>query len=287
MTQLATVITCLDSPRLAKECTKWLRENSDPAINTIILLDNGSYEPLEKFDADMVFRFARNEGANTIIHDMIPHLKVLAGKDVEIVAYLHCDLMIREKGWDHRIIKEFDQDPKLALAGFVGSNQFDGNGGRGAGTVLNYQGYNYPEFGQATAARQHGEAFDGTRPVGVLDHCSLIFRIEQLKQLVPQRGHYAPGHFYDRILCCQVLLKAWHILYIGIACDHFSGGTAEGVPNMLEYYTEWLIQEGIALEANIDTAVYNEAQSRFFKEFKENKKVIPCLIKNNFTITRL
>lgn len=284
MTKIVTVVTCLDSPYLAEESIKWLKENSTPELNTIVLLDNGSYTPLEKFDADILHRREKNEGANTILHDMIPFVESLGA---DIVAYFHCDMMVREKGWDQRVIEEFDKDPILALAGFVGSNEVDENGGRGGGTVLNFQGHTYEGYGPASPAHHHGEVLAGTRPVGVLDHCSLIFRIPLLKQLVPQRGHYAPGHFYDRIVCCQIIERGWHILYIGIKCDHFSGGTSTGMPNMVAFYREWLTEEGIVFDANVDMAVYKEAERRFFAEFKYKNRLIPFVIEKDFSVTRL
>lgn len=282
MSRLVTVVTSVDEPEWTKECIKWLKENSTPELNTIVLLDNGSYEPLPDMGADVLLRWDKNYGANAVFHRMLPELNKM---NAEFVAYLHCDLMVREKGWDMRVVEGFDAHPQVALMGFVGSNEIDMAGGRGLGTVLNYQGHEYP-FGKAVPAKVHGRPSRELEPCAVLDHCSMIFRIRVLGQLTPQEGNYSPGHFYDRIVCCETLYRGHRIAYIGIECDHFSGGTRGGVRNRDEFYSEWLESEGIPYNVeNPDMSVYKEGEKRFLSRWRDEIKFIPLRVESDWSIT--
>lgn len=282
MARMAVVVSCVNAPALAEECTKWLLANTS-ANSIVFLLDNGSTPPLPKFDADKLVRFHENIGGNAVFHDMLPHLDAFG---VEFVAFLHCDMMVREQNWDYRIIKAFDADPKLALCGFVGSYEIDEHGGRGGGTALSYVGDHYPGFGTATKAEDHGRRLGELEPAAVLDHCSMIFRVSALKQLLPQPGNYAPGHFYDRICCAQCIHNGWHVGMIGIACDHFSGGVAGGMESQLALYRKWLTEEGLTwAPGREDQAVYVESERRFLSRFRDKYKLIPYRVHSDYSVT--
>lgn len=281
--RMAVVVSCVDAPELAREATKWLRHHTS-AESEIILCDNGSCPPLPRYHADRIVRFHHNIGGNAVFHRMLPHLDALG---VEFVAYLHCDMMVREDSWDQRVITAFDADPLLALCGFVGSNEIDEQGGRGGGTMLNYVGAYYEGFGQATKAEQHGLRVTGVHPAAVLDHCSMIFRVAQLRQLPPQEGNYAPGHFFDRICSAEVVQRGWHVAVVGIGCDHFSGGIAGGMDSQLDVYKHWLRAEGIPYNPrNLDQAVYVESERRFLQRFRDQTyKLIPYRVNSDYSIT--
>lgn len=282
MKRMAVVVSCVDAPELAKECTKWLRTNTSPETE-IILCDNGSYPPLPKYFADRIVRFHQNIGGNAVFHRMLPHLDAFG---FEFVAYIHCDMMIRQENWDQFVMQAFDTDPKLGLCGFVGSYEIDEQGGRGAGTMLNYLGGYYEGFGQATPAESHGLRHSGVRAGAVLDHCSMIFRISVLKEIPAQEDHFAPGHFYDRICSAEVINRGYHLALVGVLCDHFSGGIAGGMASQLEVYKRWLRKEGIPYNPNtIDQAVYVESERRFLNRFRDKDyKMIPYRVNSDYSI---
>ena len=233
--------------------------------------------------ADVLHRFETNHGFNGVIHEMLDHLP----DNTEYVAYMHCDFMIRERDWDIRVLDEFMQDPLLAVAGFIGSNQIDFQGGRGSGTMSNFLGDNYPPFGQCAAAEVHGRRNLAAVPAAIFDPCIMIFRISQLLELTPQKGKYAPHHFYERNLCCEVVTKGWHMLNIGVACDHLSGGIADGIKKREEMYREWLDGENVAWkEGFTDQAIYDEAERRFLREYRDEKRLIPFGIDADYQIRR-
>lgn len=283
--KLVIVITAVDEPVLAKESTKWIRQNIRHSNTEVILFDNGSYEPLDKFDADMVHREEKNVGPNPVFHRSLPLVKSLGA---DVVAFFHCDLMVRHEGFDDDVLRAFNTIDKLALVGFVGSNQIDAGGGRGLGTMLNFMGYEYPQpWGKATTAEQHGIRVEGLRPAVVLDHCSMIFDINVLDEILPDEHTCPPSHFNDRTYCCEVLYRGYKIAYLGIECDHLSGGVGRGLSNQNVLYEKWLKENGIAYDQlNPDRAVYGEAERRFFLKWRDGIQFIPVQITNDWRLVR-
>ena len=289
--RLAVVMTCVDSKELAEEALYYLKENTTPELSEIILVDNGSYTPLPKFDADRIIRFEQNIGVNAIFHRTIPQLE-----EFTHVAHLHCDVMIREKSWDEFLLFTFDTDPKLALIGLLGSNEIDGAGGRGLGTASSFIGGDY-NTGWASKAEIHGRRVKGKEPAAVVDHLLMAFPLEKLKQLPPQEeAGYAPHHFYDRILACEILNRGWRIALLGLDADHFGGGTGLckvphdgpelGVLNRNELYKRWLTSKGIDFkeEDNLDLIVYQEAEKIFLNKWRDQLKFIPVKVNENYDV---
>lgn len=273
-------MTVVNAEKLARECLKHLRENTSKDT-PIFLVDNGSNPPIKNIGEDYCIRFHQNIGGNAVFHEVMPHMDAF---DIDIIAFLHCDMMVREPQWDVRIKSVFG-NPRIGLCGFVASNEIDEKGGRGGGTVLNYAGHFYEGFGQASKAEDHGRRSNTVEPAAVLDHCSMIFRKIALHGVPPQRGNYAPGHFYDRICCAQLIALGWWVAYVGIACDHFSGGVAGGILEQLALYERWLQQEGIPYEKNnIDQAIYIESERRFLTQFRDQYQLIPYKIDENFDV---
>lgn len=281
MPKLVVVVTCVDAPETVAECLHWLDVNTSDQT-TVMLLDNGSKVPLAQGPADRLVRFHENIGGNAVFHAMLPHLDA---EGADLVAYLHCDMMVRELNWDLRVIQAFVDDPILALCGFVGSSEVDERGGRGAGTALNFLGASYPNYGPSSPTHHHGRSMSGIMPAAVLDHCSMIFRISVLRQLPTQEQHYAPGHFYDRICCAECIHQGYHVAVIGIQCDHLSGGIGAGMESQLALYRKWLTSQGLPWEpGHEDRAVYIESERRFFARFRDELKLIPYGVNADYSV---
>lgn len=292
---LAAVMTCVDSKELAEEALQYLKENTNPELTEIILVDNGSYTPMQQYSADRLIRFEENIGVNAVFHRTIPYLESL---DVTHVVHLHCDVLIREKSWDEFLLLAFKADPKLALVGLLGSNEIDGAGGRGLGTASSFIGENY-RMGQATKAEIHGRRVKGIEAAAVVDHLFMAFPIDKLKQLPPQEeSGYAPHHFYDRILSCEVLSRGWHIALFGLDADHLGGGTGLiaiphdgpelGVLNREAMYKRWLTSKSIPYKDgdNLDLIVYIEAERLFLNKWRDQSHFIPLKVNKDYTIGR-
>jgi hypothetical protein len=269
--RLAVVVYSVNNLKWTELALKHLKETIDPELTSIILVDNGSEEPyMSKMDMDgidQVITYPENIGGNAVFHRWIED-DWFQNEKREFVAFFHCDLMLREQHWDHRVIEAFEGDDKLNLIGFAGSNEIDQLGGRGAGTMLNYKGAFYKGIGRASPAEAHGRRMTGLEPAAVLDHMSMIFRRSELEQLTPQEGNFAPFHFYDRILSCEVLERGGHVAVLGVDCDHFSGGTGPGADKLM---IKWLEDEGIPYDPERpDLAMYVESEKRFKKKYIHN-----------------
>ena len=284
MKPLTVVVYGLDSPFETRLALKYLRENSDPSLTHIVLVDNGSTEPYQMWDADQLVRYPHNIGGNAVQHRLHQEGQI---EQTPLTGFLHCDTLVREKGWDRRVIEAFQNFPDVALLGFVGSDEIDELGGRGGGTTLNYLGDFYEGLGQASKAEVHGRRHAGIMPAAVLDHMSMIFRTEQLLKLTPQEGHYAPEHFMDRIWCCEVLERGGKVAYLGILCDHRSEGIGAGNIKADALRIKWLNQENIPFKVgDSHNAVYRESERRFLERFQKTG-FIPLRVSRNWELTHL
>lgn len=294
MKRLAVIVYSVNNIEWTRLALKHLRDTIDPELTQVFLVDNASDVPyLSQLNAEeiagitRVLRYPVNIGGNAVFHRWMTDGWFEGLGDLpEFVAFFHCDLMIHEQHWDHRVIEVFEKDSKLNLIGFAGSNEIDPLGGRGAGTMLNYRGAFFEGIGQASPAEAHGRRMTGFEPAAVLDHMSMIFRRTELEQLTPQEGNFAPFHFYDRILSCEVLDRGGHIGVLGIDCDHFSGGTGAGSASADGLMQKWLTSNGIPYDPERpDMAIYL-ASERLFKQKYIHTGFAPLKVLPDYSIHR-
>lgn len=252
----------------------------------IVAVDNGSPEPYpDDLPGDLLIRYEQNIGGNAVFHRWLID-DWFDGDPPEFLAFFHCDLMIHEVGWDKRVLAAFDADPQLNLIGFVGSNEIDEFGGRGGGTMLNYAGKFFEGIGQASPAEHHGRRMTGLEPAAVLDHCAMIFRRTALENITPQEGYYAPEHFYDKIMSCEILEQGGHVAVLGVSVDHFSGGIGAGVAQAEALRIQWLNDQGVIYpEGRSHDAVYIESERRFKNRFFRNG-FAPLKVMPDYSIVR-
>lgn len=287
MARMAVVVYSVNNPIWTSLALKHLQENTSEA--DIYLIDNGSHPPYS-YTVDThgslrgQIRYEKNVGGNSVFHRWIQDNWF--DERPEFIAFLHCDVMIHEPGWDLRVTEAFDADPKLHLLGFAGSNEIDNLGGRGAGTMLNYRGALFDGIGQASPAEAHGRRMTGLEPAAVLDHMSMIFRTSELEQLTPQEGNFAPFHFYDRILSCEVLARGGHIAVLGIDCDHFSGGTAGGAGSADELMRSWLEHNRIEYDPERPDITMYRVSEYLFKQKYMNNQFAPLKVLEDYSIER-
>lgn len=270
---------------------------SDPRDVQLVVIDNGSsgaFYPESEIAKSVgqidVIRHEKSIGVYPTFWDVLKFEVVYA----DIIAFFHSDLLVVEKGWDARVLAEFERNPKLGLLGFIGSNEIDSAGGRGLGTTSNFQGLVYHEseggyrirehvihpdmmHWQGSPGAVHGAVNSGFTPATVVDGCAMIFRREALEQ-VPQRPDFPPHHFYDRLLSCEVRERGWDMGVLGIACDHISGQTVNQEPKYDEMAKEWAEAHGLTMEGvhNWDSVLYREAERQWLKEYRDEKRLVPC-----------
>lgn len=249
----------------------------------LVFIDNGSLEPLtlQKLQAEAstaqksllqhkvsIVRNEQNTGVWPTFY------QGLDNSSASVVAYLHNDLYVYDDGWDEKILQAFENDEKLGLIGFVGSYEQDRDGGRGLGTMSNFQGRD----GVGSPAEAHGRRITDLRSAFVVDGCSMIFRRDYLqhalyadaevKILLNEFGpikDFPPHHFYDRLLSLLMHILGYRTAVYGIACDHVSGQTANTQDSWHKTAEEWCLAHRVHFSENWDHSIYLEAEKRFLE----------------------
>lgn len=253
-----------------------------------VILDNGS---------DTLFNYPLQIKRNvSIVHEaknigVYPTFwKGLEHSTGGVIAFLHSDLIVVEKGWDKRVIQAFKDNEKLGLLGFIGSNEIDRFGGRGWGTISNFQGgtfMNSDGIGIKTGwkgspASAHGKQDSGYSRAAVIDGCAMIFRRSVL-EAIKQREDFPPHHFYDRLLSCETRELGYDVGVLGIACDHISGQTVNQESTYGEMAGAWALTHNIHIvkdeqHINWDATIYQEAERQWLNEYRDIKHFIPCKV---------
>src|SRR5574343_633407 len=244
-------IPVVNQHQLTKDCLHALSNATTVFPNevTVVLIDNGSREPYS--------------------------LK-------EFIGLMHNDVLMYEPGWEGRIVDEFRKDQHLGLIGLVGSNEVDSNGGRGGGTMCNFNGTR----GQSQAA---GLKITTLRPAVCLDSLFMMFR----RNVIPLMNideHIAPCHFYDKLWTLRTVENNWRVGCLGLEIDHMGGMTAIGDTQYWDDAVTWCKEQKIPLVKNQagdddgGLTVYLEAEKRFLGEYRDQKKRIPCRIDDNWVV---
>lgn len=284
---IAAVFTqCVEIGKFNDEALKLCEQNSSNNVQ-IILLDNGSPEPINSQYADITIRAPRNMGANGIpfwlANQIIAegHSGALNTKKLsqcyDIMCFFHADLMIVEKDWDVRVFNLFKSDDKISLAGFVGSTQMDNLGGRGLGTMTNFQGLQY-SFGKGASWRDTGALNNGAAYVACLDHCAMCFRSKYIDSYEWFYSDPPPMDFEDKYLSCETIAAGMRVGYVGIACDHVSGAKGQCGPSFRKICEEWLDARGILIEGDPAHQVYLESEKIFLTKWRDEEELIPFTV---------
>jgi len=275
--KLAIIFPTLNQQDLTHTAVDCATSNLN-APREVIVLDNNSEVPYET-RGEILVSLGKNIGVYPAFWEALKHT------DADILAFFHTDLLIAEKGWDERMIKQFEDNPKLGLVGFIGSNEIDSGGGRGYGTTSNFQGLTTGHRNKhgvdkqwiGSPAKAHGRSDSGFSPAAVVDGCAMIFRRAVLEQ-IKQRENFPPHHFYDRLLSSETREAGWTMGVLGIACDHISGQTVNQEPAYNAFAEQWATTHGFAKGDlhNWDSVLYKEAERQWLTEYRDVKHLVPC-----------
>lgn len=183
-------------------------------------------------------------------------LQVLPVSSNDIILWMHNDVLIHEQGYDTRILAEFANDDKLAIAGFFGAYGVADNGGR-IGSMGNMQG---KEWG--TPQHLHGDVLTGSYPAVVFDALAMIINRPLFYQANLPINEIPPHHWNDRILPLLFVLQGYHALTIGIAFDH-KGGVSSLGDKYRELAERWSREQNVAFEQNWDYTFYHRGEQLF------------------------
>jgi len=139
-----------------------------------------------------------------------------------ILAHMHDDLVIHEKNWDLRVLKEFE-DESVGVVGFAGAP------GIGHPDMYKhaYQGASLGRVGFKSNLRNaevHGARFTGNCDVAILDGLALFIR----RSVLENEGGWPTGtpigyFMYDGWACLTALRYGYKIRLVGVDCDHLGG----------------------------------------------------------------
>lgn len=261
---LAVIIPVYNRHEITLEALKHLALTSKTNPK-VIVLDNGSDQPFSEYLQTInlpfvgiqleVVRTEKNVGVWPTFQ------QGYNATDADVLAYLHNDLWVYHENWDGELLTAFTNDPLLGLVGFVGSHEWDWDGGRGLGTMSNFQG----RPGAGSPAETHGARLFGLAPALVVDGCAMVMRRQAMEMI--GFFDFPPHHFYDRVYSLHMLTLSWRTAVAGIACDHVSGQTANTQQGWHNAAQAWSEAHGLALDETWDNTVYKEAERRFFALF--------------------
>ena len=252
----------------------------DPTSFALVIIDNGSTPAYERSDFPEgfpieVWRNDVNQGFYAPLKDLVD---VSNGTEPMIYALMHNDCFIYERGWDRRVRESFINDRSLGIVGFCGSDEVDAAGGRGGGTMCFFRG----DKGQSQAA---GLKITNLRPAAILDSLFMAFRKEVAELLVSQEAP-TPAHFYDKIWPMRAIEAGYHVGVQGVEVDHMGGITLVAETQYTDDMYRWCNENGIDHKGNPNLAVYLEAEHRFLSEYREQKKLIPGRVGNDYAYAK-
>ena len=317
MIKLTIVIPVLNQHPLFVEALNLLTSNlTRPSEVEILVIDNGSEVKIDThleelgIDWDIVGKTNRfGVLTNKVNIGPYPTYKQgLENAKGEAIAFFHSDMFIYEKGWDDRIIKAFEEDKKLGLIGFIGSDEMDAWSGRGLGTMSNFQGKGLKDW-KGSKANVHGRTMNNLQPAAVIDGCVMIFRKQTLEDIGFIKD-FPLHHFYDRLMSCQVIKKGKRVAVMGIECDHISGQTVCHEDKHNEISSNWC-KEHLGIDKpeqwidknkdwvnnatmpahnikldNWDQVIYREAEKQFFDLFHNTDRFFPFKVGNDYKVRR-
>lgn len=277
--KLSIVIPVLGQHDLAKLC---LGKIMDKQVHEteVLIIDNGgdfSVEANDLPDKATKFTIMRPKEGNIGVY---PTFKFgMENTTGDVVLFIHSDLIVDEYGFDVRLMDAFENDEKLGLVGFIGSNEIDNSGGRGLGTTSNFQGNSYVYKGKnwnGSPARVHGMRDQRLSKAAVVDGCAMALRRTAFES-IGYRENFPPHHHYDRLLSCQVLESGYKVGVLGIACDHISGQSTNGSEEYETMARVWAESHGLQKgnQENWNSVIYLEAERQFLKEWRDEKHFIP------------
>lgn len=259
----------LNGKPLTTECVKHLADTVvDPENFRLVIVDNNSsprYD--EKFDVPFEVDIITNS-VNMGFYYPIRQLQ--ERYDDAIIAVMHNDVFIWEKGWDDRLRDAFEDD-YVGIVGFCGSDEVDPAGGRGAGTMCNFRG----EKGQL---QEHtGKRVTGEETAVILDSMFMAFWADIIPDL--EIDENVPlAHFVDKVLPIRALRLGFKTLVLGVEIDHMGGQTLVGEQQFEMDARAWCARQGLPIvNDNGGLSLYLESELRFKVECAEYipSKVLP------------
>lgn len=175
----------------------------------------------------------------------------------DILCYAHDDVKMYERGWDTRVLNEF-KNPSVGVVGFGGGLQ------HGTGELYRAP-YRLQQLARSgyrsnvSDAETHGERFEGSCDVAVLDGFVLAVRRSLLERCGGWPGIPGGFHCYDYAICA--LAHRWNlrVRLVGVRCLHLGGRTST-TPE----YQKWAEGRGVT-----DVETHEQSHRWFYDNFRD------------------
>ena len=235
--KIAVAVPILNQAAVSQEFFDLLRENEGNTKPAIVIIDNGSKEPVSDWikglrDGDIISRNQENIGVLPALNQA---WEILKEKEIDYIFYTHNDVMIYEKGWDDKIIQVLEEQnlhgQKVGVAGFYGAKAI------GVPGLYNHQYYMQDLIRMENVSNcTRMDPGHGYRPirngycedVAVMDGFSLIVSVELLNRIGGFDKNYPPHHMYDNDMCLHSLDEGYRNIVISMDAQHLGGRTDVG-----------------------------------------------------------
>lgn len=286
-------IPVVDGHELTKACLSHLAATNMPKDITVVIFDNKSDVPYSVKDfTDYPFKVDVIRSEDNNLGYYYPLLEIYQQYDDELIGLMHNDLIIYQPDWVDQIEYYFDADPLLGLIGTCGSNEIDGAGGRGGGTMVNFRGGSIQVGDQVWHGQDQsaGLRVNGLHPAVCLDSLFMMFRRDVVPHLKID-SDITLAHFYDRIWPIRTIEANYKVAVLGIDQDHIGGMTTTANMRYRNDCQQWLDDRNLGFDprnttSDPETEMYLIAENRYLGEYRELKRFLPCRIGPDYAIQR-
>jgi len=179
----------------------------------------------------------------------------------DVVALLHNDLMVREQGWDGRLLEFFAGHPEAGVAGF--------HGAQGLGAMDIYRTpYRLEQLARwhcwsnLEDWSHHGKHAERPLQVAVVDGMAICARRADLLAWGALDESLGAHHMYDNDICLTALAAGRVNYVLPVRARHLSGQTA----NFPRYNEAFAHLGG-------DPGVHRMAHERFYEKWRDRLPV--------------
>lgn len=196
-------------------CMDYLLRNTGGVSFEIVIVDNGSKPDTRAFIDSLKDRadilYIRNEENLGVIRAINQGL--LAAR-YRYAAVLHNDVIIFENGWLDRMIKVFESDPRIGLAGFAGRKEIYKTG------CVNEASLKHNLQNEDLNRPMEEEVAE----VAVIDGLFFMMKEELLRKIAGLDERYGYMHCYDLDLSLQSVEAGFKNVVVNVEAMHIANG---------------------------------------------------------------
>lgn len=175
----------------------------------------------------------------------------------EIVAMIHNDLLVKQIGWDQKILDFYETNRNVGLVGFAGAKQLGRND-------IYREPYELVQMARNDVYTSledwpvHGAKTEVPTEVAVLDGLTMCGRRNDILAI----GGFDEEmihHQYDNDICTRFHYAGYHNFVLPITAQHLNGQTAN-----FPIYNDWLTENGLGRDGDVHKA----SHEYFYKKWK-------------------